>query len=231
MTIKNKFNPLILALARTTLLSACILGSSQSFASEAIDALLAPPSGTTAILGTPPSTSSTTNIAAPTGNNPKPLGKLQDLTDRASELVMQAMGTLGISYRRGGEAPENGFDCSGLVRHVFREAWGSTLPRTAAELSRVGKKIMPQDLQPGDLVFYNTLRRGFSHVGIYLGDNKFIHSPSSGGQVRIESMEVGYWKKRFNGARRVEDPIKDAAINTAQAPTLATKQAALAASK
>jgi cell wall-associated NlpC family hydrolase len=62
------------------------------------------------------------------------------------------------------------------------------------------------DLQPGDLVFYNTLRRAFSHVGIYLGDNKFVHSPSSGGEVRIERMDVGYWKKRFNGARRVTAP-------------------------
>ena len=70
----------------------------------------------------------------------------------------------------------------------------------------VGKQVEKQELQPGDLVFYNTLKRGFSHVGIYLGDNKFIHSPSAGGQVRIESMDLGYWKSRFNGARRIEQP-------------------------
>jgi cell wall-associated NlpC family hydrolase len=89
------------------------------------------------------------------------------------------------------------------VRYVFKEAWGTELPRTAAEISRVGEKVDKLDLRPGDLVFYNTLRRGFSHVGIYLGDRKFIHSPSAGGQVRIEDMDVAYWKKRFNGARRI----------------------------
>jgi cell wall-associated NlpC family hydrolase len=135
----------------------------------------------------------------------KALAKLQDLTSRASELAMQAMGMLGIHYKYGGNSPENGLDCSGLVRYVFKEAWGADLPRTAAEISRVGEKVEPQDLQPGDLVFYNTLKRSFSHVGIYLGDNKFIHSPSSGGQVRIESMDLGYWKKRFNGARRINN--------------------------
>ncbi|MBI3230797.1 MAG: C40 family peptidase [Burkholderiales bacterium] len=139
----------------------------------------------------------------------KPLGKLQDLTSRASELVLQAMGMIGINYRLGGNVPESGLDCSGLVRHVFKEAWGASLPRTASEISRVGKQITQQDLQPGDLVFYNTLRRGFSHVGIYLGDNKFIHSPSAGGQVRIESMDLSYWKQRFEGARRIEDPAKE----------------------
>jgi len=135
----------------------------------------------------------------------KALAKLQDLTNRASELAMQAMGMLGIHYKYGGNSPENGLDCSGLVRYVFKEAWGANLPRTAVEISRVGEKVEPQDLQPGDLVFYNTLKRSFSHVGIYLGDNKFIHSPSSGGQVRIESMDLGYWKKRFNGARRINN--------------------------
>ncbi len=162
----------------------------------------------------------------------KPLGKLQDITSRASELVMQAMGMLGVNYRRGGNVPETGFDCSGLVRHVFKEAWGNTLPRTAEEISRVGKQIMPQDLQPGDLVFYNTLRKGFSHVGIYLGDNKFIHSPSSGGQVRVESMDLTYWKQRFNGARRIEDPReKQAALNSINAAAAGTASVPAAAAK
>lgn len=132
--------------------------------------------------------------------------KARNFSSRASELAMQAMGLLGIRYKKGGNTPENGLDCSGLVRLVFKEAWGKILPRTSEELSRVGDQVERQDLQPGDLVFYNTLRRSFSHVGIYLGDNKFIHAPSSGGQVRIESMEVGYWKTRFNGARRISEP-------------------------
>jgi cell wall-associated NlpC family hydrolase len=135
-----------------------------------------------------------------------PLARLQDFTSRASELALQAIGMLGIHYKLGGNSPDAGLDCSGLVRYVFFQAWGKTLPRTSEEISRVGKQIDNQDLRPGDLVFYNTLKRGFSHVGIYLGDNKFIHSPSTGGQVRIESMDLSYWKNRFNGARRIDAP-------------------------
>lgn len=122
---------------------------------------------------------------------------------------MQAIGMLGVYYKRGGNTPENGLDCSGLVRYVFQQAWGTDLPRTSEEISRVGHRVETQAMQPGDLVFYNTLKRGFSHVGIYLGDNKFIHSPSTGGQVRIESMDVSYWKNRFDGARRIEQPERD----------------------
>lgn len=134
------------------------------------------------------------------------LTKLHDFTDQASELTMRAMALIGIHYKYGGTSPENGMDCSGLVRYVFKEAWGTSLPRTSEEISRLGKRIATQDLQPGDLVFYNTLRHTFSHVGIYLGDNKFIHSPATGGKVRIESMNLSYWKNRFNGARRISDP-------------------------
>jgi cell wall-associated NlpC family hydrolase len=134
------------------------------------------------------------------------LATLQDLTNRASELAMRAMGMLGIRYKYGGTTPENGLDCSGLVRYVFKETWGADLPRTAVEISRVGQRVDPKDLQLGDLVFYNTMRRGFSHVGIYLGNNRFIHSPAGGGEVRIERMELHYWKRRFNGARRIDDP-------------------------
>ncbi|WP_339939843.1 C40 family peptidase [Undibacterium luofuense] len=131
--------------------------------------------------------------------------KLQELRQRASDLTLKAMDFVGIHYKRGGSTPENGLDCSGFVRLVFKDAVGAELPRTSAEISKVGEKIEVKDLQPGDLVFYNTLRRGFSHVGIYLGDNKFIHSPSAGGQVRIESMDLSYWKQRFNGARRINE--------------------------
>ncbi|MDO8652296.1 MAG: C40 family peptidase [Undibacterium sp.] len=131
--------------------------------------------------------------------------KLQKLRDRASDLTVKAMDMLGIRYKRGGNTPENGLDCSGFVRYVFKDALGAELPRTSNEISKVGEHIEVKDLQPGDLVFYNTLRRGFSHVGIYLGDNKFIHSPSVGGQVRVESMDITYWKNRFNGARRINE--------------------------
>lgn len=130
-------------------------------------------------------------------------GNLQDITNRAGDLVMHALGMLGINYKRGGDTPESGLDCSGMVRYVFKQALGHELPRSAAEISQVGVQINPSDLQPGDLVFYNTMKNNFSHVGIYLGDGKFIHSPSAGGQVRIESMSLAYWTKRFNGARRM----------------------------
>jgi cell wall-associated NlpC family hydrolase len=140
-----------------------------------------------------------------TGTDAEPT-RFQRFTNRASELALHAMSMIGIRYRRGGNMPESGLDCSGLVRYVFKEAWNKDLPRTSEELSREGQQVDAKDLQPGDLVFYNTLRRSFSHVGIYLGDNKFIHAPSPGGKVRIESMDVGYWKKRFNGARRINDP-------------------------
>ena len=134
------------------------------------------------------------------------LTKIQNFSSRASELAFNALGLIGIRYKMGGNTPENGLDCSGMVRYVFQQAWGANLPRTAEEMSRVGASVDHTDLQPGDLVFYNTLKRGFSHVGIYLGDNRFIHSPSAGGQVRIESMELSYWKTRFSGARRIADP-------------------------
>jgi cell wall-associated NlpC family hydrolase len=135
-----------------------------------------------------------------------PISKLQHLGNRASELAMQAMGLLGIHYKYGGDTPEEGLDCSGFVRYIFQEAWGKTLPRTSRQISHVGKHVDKDHLQPGDLVFFNTLRRGFSHVGIYLGDSKFIHAPSTGNVVRIESMDISYWKKRFNGGRRISDP-------------------------
>ncbi|HYD96375.1 MAG TPA: C40 family peptidase [Noviherbaspirillum sp.] len=134
------------------------------------------------------------------------LTRLQDLTSRASEVALRAMSLIGVRYKYGGDAPENGLDCSGLVRYVFKEVWGTELPRTSVEMSRLGERVDTKELQPGDLVFYNTLRRGFSHVGVYLGDNKFIHAPSRGGEVRIESMDISYWKNRFNGARRINTP-------------------------
>lgn len=121
----------------------------------------------------------------------------------ARELIMQAMGYLGIRYKYGGETPETGFDCSGLVNYVYNKAAGLMLPRSAKEISQVGEKVTRDDLLPGDLVFFNTLRRPFSHVGIYLGEHRFIHAPSRGGHVEIGDMSTRYWKKRYNGARRV----------------------------
>jgi cell wall-associated NlpC family hydrolase len=123
--------------------------------------------------------------------------------DRASELVVNAMGFLGVPYRRGGNSAETGFDCSGFVRAMYQSTVGLILPRRAKEQAAATEKIDKKDLQPGDLVFFNTMRHAFSHVGIYIGEGKFIHSPKPGAQVRVEDMGVAYWKRRFDGARRV----------------------------
>ena len=127
------------------------------------------------------------------------------MKSRTSELVVTAMGSLGVPYRRGGNSMETGFDCSGFVKAMYQQALGLILPRRANEQAAATQKIDRKDLQPGDLVFFNTLRRTFSHVGIYVGDNKFIHSPKPGAQVRVEDMGVPYWSARFDGARRVVD--------------------------
>lgn len=124
-------------------------------------------------------------------------------TATAQDAIDQAMDLLGIRYRRGGSSPEAGFDCSGFVSHVFREGIGLVLPRSSREMSKSGEAISRDELRPGDLVFFNTMRNAFSHVGIYLGDNQFVHAPRSGGRVRIEDLRAAYWVKRFNGARRI----------------------------
>jgi cell wall-associated NlpC family hydrolase len=120
-----------------------------------------------------------------------------------SEVAFMALALIGTPYANGGGSPETGFDCSGLVAYVYARALRLDLPRNTFDLARTGAPV--SDLQPGDLVFYNTLRRPYSHVGIYLGDSRFVHAPSSGGTVRVEDMRLGYWAQRFDGARRVAD--------------------------
>ena len=128
--------------------------------------------------------------------------------DRAREVLVNALSLSGIRYQYGGTSPESGFDCSGFVRYVYQQASNLTLPHSARAISQIGKTIPRNELQPGDLVFFNTLKSAFSHVGIYVGNNRFIHSPSSGGGVRVEDMQEGYWQKRFNGAQRIETTVK-----------------------
>lgn len=125
------------------------------------------------------------------------------VSEKASELVVTAMGFLGVPYKRGGNSFDQGLDCSGFVRLIYEQTAGLVLPRRSAEQAAATQPIDKSELQPGDLVFFNTLRSAFSHVGIYVGDNKFIHSPRSGAVVRVEDMRVGYWQQRFDGARRV----------------------------
>jgi cell wall-associated NlpC family hydrolase len=120
----------------------------------------------------------------------------QNLTSSALDLV-------GIRYRWGGTTPESGLDCSGLVQFVFQQVTGVTLPRSAKEMSRIGEKVGISDLKPGDLVFFNTRRFAYSHVGIYVGDSQFIHAPRRGREVEVATIDKAYWQKRFDGARRL----------------------------
>ena len=136
----------------------------------------------------------------------------QNVGSQASDLVVNAMGYLGVPYRRGGTGIQ-GFDCSGFVQAMYENTLGLVLPHNAKAQAAVTEKIDKSELQPGDLVFFNTLRRAFSHVGIYIGDGKFIHSPRPGGEVRIEDMRQSYWVKRFNGARRVNTEMARADSN------------------
>jgi cell wall-associated NlpC family hydrolase len=172
---------------------------------------------------------------APTAPRDGPRGEASDPTgapapmqrDLAAELVLTALNHVDLPYKRGGSTTE-GFDCSGFTRHVFQASLGVALPRSADE--QAGAKglvsVARHQLEPGDLVFFNTLRRTFSHVGIYVGDGKFVHAPRTGAAVRVEDMRIAYWAKRFTGARRSlalasplaagVDPVQPLATNAAQ---------------
>ncbi|MEM5385309.1 C40 family peptidase [Paraburkholderia phymatum] len=132
---------------------------------------------------------------------------LSGVAGKAGDVVVGALNMIGVRYRWGGDTPDSGLDCSGFVRYVFQDTLGMALPRRAEEMSRVGEKVRVADLKPGDLVFFNTMRRTFSHVGIYIGDNKFVHSPSTGSTIRVDDLDSGYWEKRFTGARRIETSV------------------------
>lgn len=127
------------------------------------------------------------------------------MADAGTEVVLRALSLLGVNYRFGGNTPDTGLDCSGLVRFVFHETLGMPLPRRSEEMSRVGSEISTRELQPGDLVFFNTLRRAFSHVGIYIGNGQFVHAPAAGKAIRVENLGAAYWARRYNGARRLLD--------------------------
>jgi len=152
------------------------------------------------------------------------------IREQASDMVVTAMNFLGVKYRRGGNDADVGFDCSGFTRHVFEMSVGLVLPRRVDEQAKAPGlvPVKRDELQPGDLVFFNTLKRTFSHVGIYVGNGKFIHSPRPGGEVRVEDMGFAYWKKRFTGARRAELPETAAAVAASEA-TAASAIAAPAA--
>lgn len=129
---------------------------------------------------------------------------ISDFRSKMQDLVMYALSLTDVRYRMGGSSPEGGLDCSGLVRHVFQQIAELPVPHNAHALSQVGQRVQTPELQPGDLVFFNTRRRNFSHVGIYLGSNRFIHAPNSRSAVQISNMTDNYWSRRFNGARRIQ---------------------------
>jgi cell wall-associated NlpC family hydrolase len=153
------------------------------------------------------------NAAEPSGSS----RLLASVRDTASDLVLSAMNFLGVRYTRGGNSVENGFDCSGFTRHIFEMSVGLVLPRRADEQAHDSSllAVRQNELKPGDLVFFNTMRRTFSHVGIYVGEGKFIHAPRTGSAVRVEDMRDSYWAKRFTGARRAD--LKAAADATTAA--------------
>jgi len=159
---------------------------------------------------------------APAAAPGAPLSLLRQLHERTSEMAVATMDFVGIRYRRGGESAATGFDCSGFTRHVFAMSLGMMLPRRADEQATAPGFVAVQrdDLQPGDLVFFNTLRRSFSHVGIYIGANRFIHAPRTGASIRTEDMSFAYWAKRYNGARRLTSAA--AATKAFEAPPQGT---------
>ena len=160
--------------------------------------------------------------------------------DRTTGLVTSAMNFIGVPYKHGGNSVDTGFDCSGFTRHVFENSIGLLLPHRADEQAKEPSllKVDLKDLKPGDLVFFNTMRRTFSHVGIYLGEGRFIHSPRTGESVRVEDMRISYWARRFTGARRVPGLDADGAapsatmlaanLNASLAPTLSPSLAPVA---
>ncbi|MDR3414166.1 MAG: C40 family peptidase [Formivibrio sp.] len=158
-----------------------------------------------------PSTESTATAASEPATKPRKPAASQTTrkvaTDYApaQDLLLSAMSLIGVKYKWGGNTPESGLDCSGFIRYVFQNALNIALPRTALGMSRTGDPIDKDELKPGDLVFFNTLKRRFSHVGIYLGDNRFIHSPRTGSHIEVSNLDDKYWTSRFDGARRMSE--------------------------
>jgi cell wall-associated NlpC family hydrolase len=132
-----------------------------------------------------------------------PVGIVPRTTDAQSEMLLRALSLVGTPYKYGGQSPDTGFDCSGLVQYLFNEVWGVALPRRTQEMSRIGSMVDRDELLPGDLVFFDTLREPYSHVGIYVGNQRFVHAPSTGGRVQVVALNGRYWARRYNGARRI----------------------------
>jgi len=152
---------------------------------------------------------SNTNENRPAKNNQNNnSAQSQQSQDAISNMLLQSVSLMGIAYKWGGNTPDTGMDCSGFVRYVFNKSLGINLPRTAAEMAKVGKRVSIDQLQPGDLIFFNSSRGSNTHIGIYLGGNKFIQSPRTGETIQITDLS-GYWTKHFNGAKRIVQESQD----------------------
>lgn len=145
--------------------------------------------------------------AAPERDDAPPARHEQKLAEPGEEmmgdLMLQAMSLMGIAYRFGGNNPNQGFDCSGFIRYIFQKSVGISLPRTASEQARAGRPVSRTDIQPGDVLFFNTRGFDYSHNALYLGNGKFIHAPRTGKNIEIANLSSSYWSSRFNGARRM----------------------------
>ena len=130
-----------------------------------------------------------------------PANAAANINDKANDVVLFALGLIETGYRFGGKNPEAGLDCSGMVSYVYRKSADMRLAGSAADLARQGKAVPAAQLRPGDLVFFNTRNKSYSHVGIYIGDDRFVHAPSSRGKVRTESLKNGWFAARFEEGR------------------------------
>ncbi len=127
------------------------------------------------------------------------------LSAKAQDVVLYAFSLIDTGYRFGGKNPEAGLDCSGMVSYIYGQAAGLKVSGSAADIARNGRPVPRQGLKPGDLVFFNTMNRSYSHVGIYIGDNRFVHAPATNGRIRIDSLGARYYAERFEAARSYFD--------------------------
>ena len=150
-------------------------------------------------------------VAACSGPAPRPVSYWENISqpaavsEKGNEVALYALGLIDTGYRFGGKNPEAGLDCSGMVSFIYGRAAGVKVKGSAADIARNSRPIEPEFLRPGDLVFFNTRNRPFSHVGIYLGDARFVHAPSSNGRVRIDRLSDRYYAQRFDAARTFFD--------------------------
>lgn len=208
------------------LLTACHLAAAAPTTDSAADAAMTPGIATAAAAATAAAGTAAPGLpaAAPAPEQgelaaigQRSLRVVDWAASRTQDLLATALSSIGVKYRRGASDPSVGFDCSGFVMHVYKEALGMLLPHNAYSMSLQGRPVAAGDLKPGDLVFFNTLKHQFSHVGIYLGDDRFIHAPSHGKTVQVDKLSDSYWVRHFNGARRI-DPASGASVTADSVP-------------